>query len=111
MQAALSNLATENDELRSRSEETLKENQRLTGIISFWTRPSASLDKLHGAVKSSGDKTGLDYNSNESSTAETICTPKLEITKFKTINFVKSSTGQPVEAESGETMIVDELSI
>ncbi|KZV47707.1 two-component sensor histidine kinase bacteria [Dorcoceras hygrometricum] len=37
MKAALSKLETENEELRSRSEEMLNENQRLAGIISFWT--------------------------------------------------------------------------
>ncbi|KZV32047.1 hypothetical protein F511_38524 [Dorcoceras hygrometricum] len=108
MQAALSKLATENDELRSRSEEILNENQRLTGIISSWTRSSASLDKLHGAVKSCSDKTGLGYNSNEISTTETSCTPKLDRTKSKTTNFVKSRTEQHVEAQSGETIIADE---
>ncbi|KZV17942.1 hypothetical protein F511_10956 [Dorcoceras hygrometricum] len=77
MKAALSKLATENDELRSRSEEMLYENQRLAGIISSWTRSYASLHKLHGAVKSSGDKIGLGYNGNESSTAEPSCTTKL----------------------------------
>ncbi|KZV27959.1 hypothetical protein F511_35977 [Dorcoceras hygrometricum] len=77
MQAALSKLATESEELRSRSEEMLNENQRLAGIISSWTRSSASLDQLHGAMKPYGDKTGLGYGSNDSSTAETSCTPKL----------------------------------
>ncbi|KZV39624.1 spindle pole body component 110-like [Dorcoceras hygrometricum] len=88
IQATLSKLDTENDELRSRS--------------------SASMDKLHGAMKPSGDKTGLGYDGNVSSTAETSCTPKLERTNFKTVNIVKSSTGQPVEAQSGETKITYE---
>ncbi|KZV31319.1 spindle pole body component 110-like [Dorcoceras hygrometricum] len=105
MQAALSNLETENAELRSRSEEMIYENQRLTGIISSWTRSSASLQKLHGATKPSGDKTGLGYNSDEGSTTETSSTPRPERTKFKTIKFVKSSAGQPTEAKSGEDMI------
>ncbi|KZV14670.1 hypothetical protein F511_40699 [Dorcoceras hygrometricum] len=96
MQAALSNLATENEELKSRSQEMLYENQRLVYIISSWTRSSASLDKLHGAIKPSGDKTGLGYGSNDSSTTETSCTPQLDRTKFQTMKFVKSSAGQPV---------------
>ncbi|KZV50759.1 hypothetical protein F511_25621 [Dorcoceras hygrometricum] len=73
MQAALSKLETENEELRSRSQEMLSENQHLSNIISSWTRSSASLDKLHGAMKPSGDRSGLGYGSNESSTAETNC--------------------------------------
>ncbi|KZV49934.1 spindle pole body component 110-like [Dorcoceras hygrometricum] len=105
MQAALSKLEFENEELRSRSEEMLNENKRLTGIISSWTRSSALLDKLHGVMKSSNDKTGLGYNSDESSRAETSCTPQLERTNFQTMKFVKSSAGQPVEAQSGEINI------
>ncbi|KZV56581.1 hypothetical protein F511_04990 [Dorcoceras hygrometricum] len=45
MQDALSKLETENAELRSRSEEMIYENQRLSSIISSWTRSSASLHK------------------------------------------------------------------
>ncbi|KZV52675.1 hypothetical protein F511_21055, partial [Dorcoceras hygrometricum] len=59
MQAALSKLETENEELKSRSQEMLNENKRLAGIIKPWTRSSASLDKLHGAMKPTGDKSGL----------------------------------------------------
>ncbi|KZV20883.1 two-component sensor histidine kinase bacteria [Dorcoceras hygrometricum] len=56
MQAALSKLATENDELRIRSQEMHNENQRLAEIISSWTKSSASLDKLQGAMKPSNDR-------------------------------------------------------
>ncbi|KZV58613.1 hypothetical protein F511_43789 [Dorcoceras hygrometricum] len=66
------------------------------------------MDKLHRATKPSGDKTILGYNSDERSTAESNCTPKLEITKLQTINFVKSSMGQPAEAQSGKTKIAAE---
>ncbi|KZV39458.1 hypothetical protein F511_42276 [Dorcoceras hygrometricum] len=61
MQAALSKHVIENEKLRSRSEEMLNENQRLAGIISSWTRSSASLQKLYGATKPSGDKIRLCY--------------------------------------------------
>ncbi|KZV35918.1 UDP-glucosyltransferase [Dorcoceras hygrometricum] len=104
MKATLSKLAAENDELRSRSEKMFNENQRLAGMISSSTRSSASLENLHGSMKPSGDKIGLGYDSNERSSAETNFTPKLERKKFKTISFVKSSMGQPVEAQTGETM-------
>ncbi|KZV50503.1 hypothetical protein F511_07772 [Dorcoceras hygrometricum] len=84
MQAALSKLVTKNEELRSKSEEMLSENQRLARIISSWTRSSASLQKLHGATKPSGDRTGLGYNIDEGSTSEISNTPRLERTKSKT---------------------------
>ncbi|KZV43048.1 hypothetical protein F511_37421 [Dorcoceras hygrometricum] len=56
-------------------------------------------------MKSSGDKTGLGYGSNDSSTTETSRNPKLEKTKLKTMNFVRSSMGQPIEAQSVEDKI------
>ncbi|KZV36573.1 hypothetical protein F511_43394 [Dorcoceras hygrometricum] len=177
MQAALSKLETDNEKLRSRSEEILNENKRLASIISSSTSSSASLDKLHGVIvgsflggvhelchnsrrlshsqtpipergyrnffnvsvrkitmivcdcdsltnlynsflktiqkfmKPSGDKTGLGNNSDESSTSETSNTPRLETTKFKTMNFVKSSAGQPEEAQSGDLKIAAEPTI
>ncbi|KZV25317.1 putative leucine-rich repeat receptor-like protein kinase [Dorcoceras hygrometricum] len=98
MQAALSKLETENAELRSRSEEMLYDNQRLAGIISYCTRSSASLHKLHGATNPSGDRTRLGYNSDEGSTAETSSTPRLEKKKFKIMNIVKSSAKQATKA-------------
>ncbi|KZV38709.1 hypothetical protein F511_18699 [Dorcoceras hygrometricum] len=77
-------------------------------LVSSSDMSSASLDKLHGAMKPSGDKIGLGYNSNENSTSKTICTPQLERIKFQTMNFVKSSTGQLIEAQSVEDKIADE---
>ncbi|KZV30731.1 hypothetical protein F511_37536 [Dorcoceras hygrometricum] len=71
MQAALSKLVIENEELRNKSEEILSENQRLAGIIRSWTRSSLSLQQLHGAINPSDDRTGQGYNSDESSTTET----------------------------------------
>ncbi|KZV37659.1 hypothetical protein F511_30364 [Dorcoceras hygrometricum] len=83
----------------------LNENQRLAGVISSWTRSSAFLNKRHGAMKPSSDKTGLGYNSDESSTTETNCTPQLARTKLQTMNFVKYIMVQPVEAQSVEEKI------
>ncbi|KZV19148.1 hypothetical protein F511_10039 [Dorcoceras hygrometricum] len=85
MKAALSKLETENENLRSRS--------------------SASLQKLHGATKPSGDKIGLGYNSDEDSTAKTSSTPRLERTKSKTMNFVRSRTEQLSEEKSDKDKI------
>ncbi|KZV39176.1 hypothetical protein F511_25747 [Dorcoceras hygrometricum] len=103
MQAALSKLTTDNDELRSRSSEMLNENQHLADIISSWTKSSTSLQKLQGTMKPSGDKSRLGYGSDESSMAEPSTHPQLDRTKLKTMNFVKSSTGQTKEAQSDES--------
>ncbi|KZV47729.1 trigger factor-like protein TIG, Chloroplastic [Dorcoceras hygrometricum] len=43
------------------SQEMLNENQRLAEIIRSYTKSSASLDKLHGAMKPSGDRSRLGY--------------------------------------------------
>ncbi|KZV52496.1 beta-glucosidase 32-like [Dorcoceras hygrometricum] len=83
----------------------LHENQRLSDIISSWTKSSASLQKLQGATKHSGDKTGLGYYSSEGSTAETRSNPGLGGTKFKTNNFVKTSWEQFAKTKSGDAMM------
>ncbi|KZV26453.1 hypothetical protein F511_36771 [Dorcoceras hygrometricum] len=93
MQTALSKLSTENDELRIRSQDMLNENQRLADIISSWTKSSTSLQKLQGAMKPSGDKSGLGYGIDESSMTETSTHPNLDRTKLHTMSFVKSCTG------------------
>ncbi|KZV16375.1 hypothetical protein F511_11510 [Dorcoceras hygrometricum] len=66
MQAALSKLATDNDELRNRS--------------------------------------GLGNGSSDGNAAEKSCTPQLHRTKLQTMNFVRSSTGQPVEVKYDEVL-------
>ncbi|KZV25571.1 hypothetical protein F511_31155 [Dorcoceras hygrometricum] len=58
--------------------------------------------KRYEAMKPTGDKSCLDYDGNDSSTAETSSTPQLARTKLQTMNFVKSSMGQSVEAQSVE---------
>ncbi|KZV38634.1 phragmoplast orienting kinesin 2 [Dorcoceras hygrometricum] len=95
MQSALSKLTIENDELRNRSYEMLNEDQRVVDIISSWTKSSISLKKLQGAMKPSSDKSGLGYGSDESSIEEPSTHPQTDRTKLQTMNFVKSSTGQP----------------
>ncbi|KZV48017.1 hypothetical protein F511_21137 [Dorcoceras hygrometricum] len=79
MKAALSKLDTENGERRSRSKKMLNENLRLAEIISSWTKSPASLDKLHGAMKPSGDRSGLGYGNNDRNTPETSSTPHLDL--------------------------------
>ncbi|KZV32771.1 hypothetical protein F511_31732 [Dorcoceras hygrometricum] len=99
---ALSKLMTENEDLRSRSQEMINENQRLAEIISFWTKSSASLQKLQGAMRPSVDKIGLGYESN---ITEMSTHPKLDNPKLQTMNFVKSRMGQPDGSKSDELQI------
>ncbi|KZV30982.1 hypothetical protein F511_15872 [Dorcoceras hygrometricum] len=107
MQDALSKLENENAELKNRTEEMLYKNQRLADMISSWTKSSSSLQKLQGATKQSGDKTGLGYYSNESSTSETSSNPSLGGTMFKTMNFVKSGREKFAGTKSGNAMMAD----
>ncbi|KZV27033.1 hypothetical protein F511_07854 [Dorcoceras hygrometricum] len=107
MQAALSKVTIENDELRSRSQEMLNENQRLADIISSWTKSSTSLQKMQATMKPSGDKSRIGHGSDESSMSEPSTHPQLDRTKLQTMDFVKSSTGQPEEAQSDESNIAD----
>ncbi|KZV56892.1 hypothetical protein F511_15811 [Dorcoceras hygrometricum] len=69
------------------------------------TKSSASQQKLQGAMKSSGDKSGYGYESCESNIAETCTHPKLDKPKFQTINFVKSSMGHREGTKSDESQI------
>ncbi|KZV43747.1 acylamino-acid-releasing enzyme-like [Dorcoceras hygrometricum] len=78
----------------------MNENQCLAEIISPWTKSSASLQKLHGAMKLSGNKIGLGYESDESNIAETSTHPKLDRPKLQTMNFVKFSLGQSDESQT-----------
>ncbi|KZV57771.1 phosphatidylinositol 4-kinase alpha 1 [Dorcoceras hygrometricum] len=110
MQAALSKLTIENDELTSRSEYMFNENQRLAEI-KLMDQVFSSLDKLHGAMKPSDDSSGLGYGSDDNNTAETSFTPKLDKTKFQTMNFVRSSMGHLVEAQFHEVKIATQSPI
>ncbi|KZV37647.1 hypothetical protein F511_03953 [Dorcoceras hygrometricum] len=104
LQTPLSKLKTENEDLRSRFQEMMNEHQRFAQISS-WTKLSASLQKLQGAMKSSGDKSGLGYGSYESNIVETCTHPKLDKSKLQTMNFVKSCMEQPEESKSDESQI------
>ncbi|KZV19386.1 hypothetical protein F511_04247 [Dorcoceras hygrometricum] len=105
LQTALSKLKTENDDLRSRSQDMIDENLCLAEIISSWTKSSGSLQRLHGAMEPSSNKIGLGYETDESNVAETSTHPKMDKPKLQTINFVKSSLGQPEEYKSDESQI------
>ncbi|KZV14177.1 hypothetical protein F511_14624 [Dorcoceras hygrometricum] len=87
----LSKLTAENDLLRSKSSELESENERLNMIISSWTKSSVYLGKLHDAQKLVNDKSGLGFNSSESSEGETSTQSQLVYEKFNKMSFVKAS--------------------
>ncbi|KZV26331.1 hypothetical protein F511_07066 [Dorcoceras hygrometricum] len=71
LQIELSKLKTENESLRIRSSELESEIEKLKFIMSSWTQSSISLDKLCEIQKPANDRTGLDFNTSESSSGET----------------------------------------
>ncbi|KZV30768.1 hypothetical protein F511_37611 [Dorcoceras hygrometricum] len=90
LQIELSKLNTENESLRIRSSELESEIEKLKLIMSSWTRSSVSVDKLCEIQKPANDRTGLVFNSSESSTRETITQSYLAYDKFKKMSFVKA---------------------
>ncbi|KZV23454.1 hypothetical protein F511_37822 [Dorcoceras hygrometricum] len=69
----LSKLKAENELLRSKSCELKPQIDKLNLIMSSWTQSSISLDKLCEIQKPANDRTGLGFNTSESSSGET-CT-------------------------------------
>ncbi|KZV44936.1 hypothetical protein F511_15432, partial [Dorcoceras hygrometricum] len=67
------------------------ENERLSQVMSSWTKSSVSLGKLHETQKPLNDKSGLGFSIGESSSGETSTQSDLAYDKFKKMNFVKAS--------------------
>ncbi|KZV54173.1 myosin-12 [Dorcoceras hygrometricum] len=91
LQTKLSKLNIENDLLRTKSCELTSENERLSQVMSSWTKSSVSFGKLHETQKPLNDKSRLGFSVGESSSGETSTQSYLAYDKFKKINFVKSS--------------------
>ncbi|KZV39770.1 microtubule-associated protein 70-4 [Dorcoceras hygrometricum] len=91
LQKELSKLKIENDLLRTKSCELSSENERLSQVMSSWTKSSVSLGKLHETQKPLNDKTGLGFSFGERSSEGTSTQSDLAGDKFKKINFVKAS--------------------
>ncbi|KZV38125.1 hypothetical protein F511_28128 [Dorcoceras hygrometricum] len=87
----LSKLKAENELLRSKSCELESEIEKLNSIMSSWTQSSISLDKLCEIQKPANDRTGLGFNTGESSSGETCTQSNLAHDKFKNMSFVKAS--------------------
>ncbi|KZV29201.1 hypothetical protein F511_37734 [Dorcoceras hygrometricum] len=87
----LSKLKTENELLRNESSELKAEIEKLNLTMSSWNKSSASLNKLFGIQKPVSDKTGLGFNSCESSEGETSTQSQLVYDKFNKMSFVKAN--------------------
>ncbi|KZV51669.1 microtubule-associated protein 70-4 [Dorcoceras hygrometricum] len=72
LQTDLSKLKIENDILRTQSCELSYENERLSQVMSSWTKSSVSLGKLHETQKPLNDKSGLGFNVGESSSGKLV---------------------------------------
>ncbi|KZV36097.1 hypothetical protein F511_31413, partial [Dorcoceras hygrometricum] len=87
----LSKLKTENELLRNESSELKAEIEKSNLTMSSWAKSSASLDKLFGIQKPTSDRTGLGFNSSESSEGETSTQSQLVYDKFNKMSFVKAN--------------------
>ncbi|KZV50841.1 hypothetical protein F511_20995 [Dorcoceras hygrometricum] len=83
LQIELNKLKAENELLRSNSFELKSEIEKLNSIMSSWTQSSISLDKLCEIQKPANDRTGLGFNTGESSSGETLTQSNLANDKFK----------------------------
>ncbi|KZV49816.1 serine carboxypeptidase-like 20 [Dorcoceras hygrometricum] len=91
LQTELSKLKIENDLLRTKSCELSSENERLSQVMSSWTKSSVSLGKLHETQKPLNDKSGLGFSFGERSSEETSTQSDLVDGQFNKMNFVKAS--------------------
>ncbi|KZV41728.1 hypothetical protein F511_35567 [Dorcoceras hygrometricum] len=91
LQTELSKLKLENDLLRTKSYELSSENERLSQVMSSWTKSSVSLGKLHETQKPLDDKSGLGFSFGESISEGMSTRSDLPGDKFKKMNFFKAS--------------------
>ncbi|KZV18213.1 hypothetical protein F511_20162 [Dorcoceras hygrometricum] len=91
LKTELSKLMIENDLLRNESSELKAEVERLTKEMSSWNQSARALHKLQESQKSVYDRTGLGFNSSESSEGETSTQSHLVYDKFNKMSFVKAN--------------------
>ncbi|KZV32173.1 microtubule-associated protein 70-4 [Dorcoceras hygrometricum] len=91
LQTELSKLKIENDLLRTKSCELSSKNERLSQVMSSWSKSFVSLGKMHETQKPLNDKSGLGFSFGESSSEGTSIQSHLAGDKFKKMNFVKAS--------------------
>ncbi|KZV52187.1 hypothetical protein F511_07142 [Dorcoceras hygrometricum] len=87
----LSKLMMENELLRNESSELNAEIEKSNLTMSSWAKSSASLDNLFGIQKPTNDRTGLGFNSSDSSEGETSTQSQLVYEKSNKMSFVKAN--------------------
>ncbi|KZV24076.1 hypothetical protein F511_26942 [Dorcoceras hygrometricum] len=87
----LRKLTAENDLLRNESSELKAEVEKLTKEMSSWNQSARALHKLHESQKSMHDRTGLGFNSSDSSEGETSTQSQPAYDKFNKMSFVKAN--------------------
>ncbi|KZV45463.1 hypothetical protein F511_12911 [Dorcoceras hygrometricum] len=87
----LSKLTAENELLREESSELKDEIESLNELVSSWNQSSRSLHKLQESQKPANDRTGLGFNSSDSSEGETSTQSQLAHDKFNNKSFVKAN--------------------
>ncbi|KZV26472.1 hypothetical protein F511_35951 [Dorcoceras hygrometricum] len=91
LKTELSKLLMENEFLRNNSSELKAENERLSEVMSSWTKSSVSLSRLHESQKPVNDKSGLGFNDSANSCGETSAQSQPVYDKFKKMSFVKAN--------------------
>ncbi|KZV18080.1 125 kDa kinesin-related protein [Dorcoceras hygrometricum] len=87
----LRKLTAENDLLRNESSELKIEVEKLTKQMSSWNQSARALHNLHEIQKSVHDRTGLGFNSSDSSEGETSTQSQPAYDKFNKMSFVKAN--------------------
>ncbi|KZV38562.1 hypothetical protein F511_27587 [Dorcoceras hygrometricum] len=110
LKTELSKLMIENESLKNKSSELKAENEKLNEVMSSWTKSFSSLDKLFEIQKPASDRTGLGFNTSESSTGEICTQSNLAHDKFKKMSFVKASViHDPCESVRYDDQILELL--
>ncbi|KZV25091.1 hypothetical protein F511_43435 [Dorcoceras hygrometricum] len=86
----LSKLTAENELMREESSELKAEIESLNELVISWNQSSRSLHKLQESQKPANDRTGLGFNSSDSSEGETSTQSQLAHDKFNKMSFVKA---------------------
>ncbi|KZV57758.1 hypothetical protein F511_24482 [Dorcoceras hygrometricum] len=90
LKTELSRLTAENEMLKDETSELQAEIETLNQVVSAWNRSSRSLHKLHESQKLASDRTGLGFNSSNSSDGETSTQSQPVYDKLNKMGFVKA---------------------
>ncbi|XP_075497769.1 uncharacterized protein LOC142535003 [Primulina tabacum] len=90
LKVEINRLRTENDRMNTDYQTLKSENQRLSVLVNAWNKSSVSLENMQELQKQSGDRSGLGFSNNESTSGNST-KPELDTSKEKYIRFIKSS--------------------